>query len=160
MQRPVRAGCGLARIVPGGDGEVSNGCVDEFTAVDPVDCGTDRGGVLETYDLDQRPRSVVGGQPGRLALDAELGGERPVAVQPPLLRRAPEGLGHDTRLQEVGDYEWVVPHTFRKTAATRLDEAGCTARQIADHLGHARPSTTQDLYMGRGVACAEAARVL
>lgn len=63
-------------------------------------------------------------------------------------------------LTRLGDYEWVVPHTFRKTVATRLDEAGCTARQVADHLGHARPSMTLDAYMGRGVACAEAARVL
>lgn len=33
--------------------------------------------------------------------------------------------------------------------ATLLDEAGLTARQIADVLGHARPSMTQDVYMGR-----------
>ena len=38
---------------------------------------------------------------------------------------------------------------FRKTVATLLDEAGLTARQIADILGHARPSMTQDVYMGR-----------
>jgi hypothetical protein len=30
----------------------------------------------------------------------------------------------------------------------RPDEAGLSARQIADHLGHARPSVTQDVYMG------------
>lgn len=76
--------------------------------------------------------------------------------------RNPSNTQHGLKavLSRIGDYEWVVPHTFRKTVATRLDEAGCTARQIADHLGHARPPTTQDLYMGRGVACAEAARVL
>ncbi|MFW6077942.1 MAG: tyrosine-type recombinase/integrase [Hyphomicrobiales bacterium] len=60
---------------------------------------------------------------------------------------------------EVG-FPWVTTHTFRKTVATRLDEAGLSARAIADHLGHARPSMTQDVYMGRGVASAEAARVL
>jgi hypothetical protein len=32
---------------------------------------------------------------------------------------------------------------------TILDDAGQTARQIADQLGHARPSLTQDVYMGR-----------
>lgn len=47
-------------------------------------------------------------------------------------------------------YEWVTFRTFRKTVATLLDEAGLTARQIADILGHARPSMTQDVYMGRG----------
>jgi integrase len=46
-------------------------------------------------------------------------------------------------------YEWVTFRTFRKTVATLLDEAGLTARQIADILGHARPSMTQDVYMGR-----------
>lgn len=55
---------------------------------------------------------------------------------------------------------WLTSHTARKTVATRLDEAGLSAREIADHLGHAKPSMTQDVYMGRGVACAAAATVL
>lgn len=38
--------------------------------------------------------------------------------------------------------------------------AGLSARQIADQLGHAKPSLTQDVYMGRNVVSAEAARVL
>lgn len=63
-------------------------------------------------------------------------------------------------LGRVGGYGWVTSHAFRKTVATRLDEAGLSARSIADHLGHARPSMTQDVYMGRGVASAEAARGL
>jgi integrase len=44
---------------------------------------------------------------------------------------------------------WITSHTFRKTNATILDDAGLSARQIADQLGHARPSLTQDVYMGR-----------
>jgi integrase len=60
----------------------------------------------------------------------------------------------------IGDYEWVTSHVFRKTVATRLDEAGLSARAIADHLGHARPSMTQDVYMGRAVASAEPAKIL
>jgi integrase len=59
-----------------------------------------------------------------------------------------------------GVFDWVVPHTFRRTVATRLDEAGASARQIADHLGHERPSMTQDVYMGPGVAFAGAAQIL
>ena len=47
-------------------------------------------------------------------------------------------------------YEWVTFKTLRKTVATLLDDAGLTARQIADVLGHAHPSMTQDVYMGRG----------
>jgi len=44
-----------------------------------------------------------------------------------------------------------VPHTYRKTVATRLDQQGLSARTIADQLGHARISMTQDVYMGRRV---------
>ena len=51
-------------------------------------------------------------------------------------------------------------HVFRKTVATRLDDAGLSARQVADQLGHARPSLTQDIYMGRKVVTADAARLL
>jgi integrase len=46
--------------------------------------------------------------------------------------------------------EWITSHSFRKTNATILDNAGLSARQIADQLGHARPSLTMDVYMGRG----------
>ena len=59
-----------------------------------------------------------------------------------------------------GSVAWVTSHTFRKTVATRLDEAGFTARQVADQLGHANPSMTLDVYFGRQVVSAEAARVL
>jgi integrase len=46
-------------------------------------------------------------------------------------------------------FDWVTPHTFRKTVATLLDGDGASARQVADQLGHARVSMTQDVYMGR-----------
>lgn len=46
-------------------------------------------------------------------------------------------------------FAWVTSHVFRKTAATILDEAGLSARTIADQLGHAKPSMTQDRYLGR-----------
>ena len=49
---------------------------------------------------------------------------------------------------------------FRKTAATVLDGAGLTAREIADQLGQARPSMTQDVYMGRKVRSTRAAEAL
>jgi integrase len=53
--------------------------------------------------------------------------------------------GLRSALDRLG-YGWVTSHTFRKTVATRLDEAGMSARQIADQLGHARPSMTLDVY--------------
>lgn len=41
-------------------------------------------------------------------------------------------------------------HSFRKTVATLIDDAGLSARIGADHLGHTRVSMTQDKYMARG----------
>lgn len=57
-------------------------------------------------------------------------------------------------------FEWVTSHVFRKTAATILDDAGLSARQIADQLGHTRPSMTQDVYLGRGAPNPAAAAAL
>lgn len=60
----------------------------------------------------------------------------------------------------AGPWSWVTSHTFRKTVATRMEEAGCTPRQVADQLGHSKVSMTQDVYFGRDVVVAEAARIL
>ncbi len=46
---------------------------------------------------------------------------------------------------DAGPWSWVTSHVFRKTVATRLDEAGFTPRQVADQLGHANPSMTLDV---------------
>jgi len=61
---------------------------------------------------------------------------------------------------DKGPWSWVTSHTFRKSVATRLDEAGFTPRQVADQLGHANPSMTLDVYFGRQVVSAAAAAVL
>ncbi len=58
------------------------------------------------------------------------------------------------------EYEWVTPHTFRKTVATLLDSKGASARMIADQLGHSRISMTQDVYMGRRAVSPELAVAL
>lgn len=58
------------------------------------------------------------------------------------------------------EFEWVVPHTYRKTVATLMDARGLSARTIADQLGHSRISMTQDVYMGRRVVDAAAAAAL
>jgi integrase len=55
---------------------------------------------------------------------------------------------------------FAAPVAFRKTVATRLDEAGFTPRQVADQLGHANPSMTLDVHFGRHVVSAAAADVL
>ncbi|MEU6646755.1 site-specific integrase [Saccharomonospora sp. NPDC046836] len=48
-------------------------------------------------------------------------------------------------------FEGLHPHDFRHYVAGVLDDAGLTAREIADYLGHERISTTQEDYMERGV---------
>lgn len=60
---------------------------------------------------------------------------------------------------EVGPWSWITSHVFRKTVATRLDEAGFTPRQVADQFEHANASMTLDVYFGRQVVSA-AAKVL
>lgn len=56
---------------------------------------------------------------------------------------------------------WITAHNLRKTTATILDEAGhLSARQVADQLGHARISITQDVYLGRRLASRRAAEAL
>lgn len=55
---------------------------------------------------------------------------------------------------------WLTFHAFRKTTATVLDAAGHSARQVADQLGQARVSITQDNYMGRRVRNPHAAEAI
>lgn len=57
-------------------------------------------------------------------------------------------------------FGWVTSHTFRKTAATLLNDGGLTVREVADQLGHKRVSITQDTYFGRTAASPKAATLL
>ncbi|WP_461145141.1 site-specific integrase [Salinifilum aidingensis] len=57
-------------------------------------------------------------------------------------------------------YPWVTFRTFRRSVATVLDEAGLSAREIADQLGHSKVSTTQDVRTGRRVRSHRAAEAL
>jgi integrase len=63
---------------------------------------------------------------------------------------APRNEGKDT-------LAWITSHTFRKTAATILDEAALSARLVADQLDHGRPSMTQDVYLARLAVDSQAA---
>jgi integrase len=83
------------------------------------------------------------------------------------VERRPKGLRDPSNTQadlkdslEWCGLPWVTSHVFRKTTATLLDGAGLSARSIADQLGHAHPSITQNVYMGRKIASTEAASVL
>jgi len=75
--------------------------------------------------------------------------------------RDPSNTSRDLRnARGSGSYAWVTSHVFRKTAATELDRAGLSARQIADQLGHSKVSMTQDRYLGRRAVGKEAAEAL
>jgi integrase len=64
--------------------------------------------------------------------------------------RDPSNTSRDLRNARGSDeFAWVTSHVFRKTAATEMDMAGLTPRQVADQLGHAKVSMTQDRYFGR-----------
>ena len=64
--------------------------------------------------------------------------------------RDPSNTRRDLRTARgTQGFAWVTSHVFRKTCATILDDAGRSARAIADQLGHSRPSITQDIYLGR-----------
>lgn len=51
-------------------------------------------------------------------------------------------------------------HSFRKTVATALDQAGLTPRDIAEYLGRADPSLTMSVYMSKTVGGGRAADAL
>lgn len=51
-------------------------------------------------------------------------------------------------------------HSFRKTVATALDQAGLSPRDIAEYLGHADPSLTMGIYMSKTVGGTRAASAL
>ena len=75
--------------------------------------------------------------------------------------RDPSNTSRDFRTaRDAAGFSWVTSHVFRKTCATILDEAGLSARDIADQLGHARPAMTQDVYMARKALNTAAATAL
>jgi integrase len=65
-----------------------------------------------------------------------------------------------TKPAESDKLAWIHTHALRKTTATALDNAGHTARQIADQLGQAKISITQDTYLHRQPANPAAAQAL
>lgn len=53
------------------------------------------------------------------------------------------------RVLDAAGHPWAVPHTFRRTVATLLDQRGVPLAQIADYLGHSDPTMTARVYLGR-----------
>ncbi len=75
--------------------------------------------------------------------------------------RDPDNFGKQWRAvrDELGLPD-VTSHSFRKSVATMIDDAGLSARVGADQLGHSKVSMTQDVYMSRGQVHTEVADVL
>jgi integrase len=97
---------------------------------------------------------------GRLA-------RRPVADDRPLFPaplggwRDPSNTQADLRdLLTFAGYPWMTSHTARKTVASLMADAGLSARDGADQLGHANPAMTQARYWGRRRVSSGAATVL
>lgn len=75
--------------------------------------------------------------------------------------RDPDNTRKNLRKVLAGtEWEGLHPHAYRHLVATVLDKAGLTAREIADYLGHAQVSMTQDVYMDRGTVGETAAEAL
>ncbi|MGW0516787.1 tyrosine-type recombinase/integrase [Crossiella sp. NPDC003009] len=75
--------------------------------------------------------------------------------------RDPSNTQADLRvIFKAAGFAWVTSHVYRKTVATMMDEAGLSARQAPDQLGHAKVSITQDNYFGRNRAATGAKALL
>jgi integrase len=96
-----------------------------------------------------RERNLVGRIDGPVFPDS-LGGWRDPSNTSRNLREARGSEG----------FAWVTSHVFRKTCATILDTAGQTPRAVADQLGHAQVSMTQNYYFGRRIVNPAAAAAL
>ena len=96
-----------------------------------------------------RRRKLAAGSRGPLFPDS-LGGWRD-----------PSNTSRDLRnARGSEEFAWVTSHVFRKSAATWMEQAGLSARDVADQLGHARVSMTQDVYFGRRILSEGAADAL
>lgn len=66
------------------------------------------------------------------------------------LRRVRDGLG----------YPDITSHSFRKTVATMLADAGMSSMDIADYLGHSKSEITERVYIQRNLKSGEAAALI
>lgn len=115
-------------------------------------------------DAGARRIRLPGGVLGVLGDRRVRGGPNPDGLVFPTILgnlRDPRNTARDwaqarTRLG-ISDYSF---HSFRKTVATALDQAGLTARDIAEYLGHADPSLTMGTYMSKTVGGTRAADAL
>lgn len=91
-----------------------------------------------------------------------LEGQTELLFPTPLMKmRDPSNTQREIRERRVDlGYPELSTHSFRKTVATMLDAAGLSARDIAEYLGHANPSLTQDVYMAKTTGSKKAAETM
>ena len=91
-----------------------------------------------------------------------LQGQTELLFPTPLMRmRDPSNTQRELRdRRDALGFPSLSTHSFRKTVATMLDQAGLSARDIAEYLGHANPSITQDTYMARTTGSKRAAETV
>lgn len=162
----------LVRFMAGTGVRIGEACALRLGQVD-LDAGTvEISATVTDIGLEERTKTAAGWRVIALPPDLvelirrrkEAGKVNPEGIVFPSpigrVRDSSNTAGDLRRAFDDAGYPWVSSHTFRKTVATMLDAAGLTARQIADHLGHAQPSMTQDVYMGRRMTTSAAAEVL
>ncbi|MFT4307179.1 MAG: tyrosine-type recombinase/integrase [Microbacterium sp.] len=101
--------------------------------------------------------------PARVAvmLARRMLGDRPVSPMPFLKRRDQRNTsGEWHAARERPGLPACTFHSFRKTVATALDQAGRTPRDIVEYLGHANPSLTMSVYMSKTVGGTRAVSAL
>jgi integrase len=75
--------------------------------------------------------------------------------------RDPANVSHDLKAAlTFAGLNRGTSHLLRKCVATQMDDAHVPVREIADQLGHSRPSMTQDVYLDRKPVCTAAAAAL
>jgi integrase len=92
----------------------------------------------------------------RLAARADVDGRNGYVFASPAHINKPERIWDQSNSAtavraalDASDLPWAVPHTFRRTVATLLDQANLPIARIADQLGHADISMTARVYLGR-----------
>jgi integrase len=96
----------------------------------------------------------------RKSADAQPGDTVFTALTCTGLRDPSNASGHLRDAFDDAGYQWLTSHVYRKTVATLMDEYGCTAREAADQLGHAKISMTQNVYFGRSKKATKGAAVM
>lgn len=139
--------------------------ISEACALRWEDVDLDAGTVLvrkSKTDAGVRRITVSGAVTGMLVARRVQGGPNDAGVvfPTPLGRvRDPRGAARDwaDARARLGLSDRYTFHAFRKTVATLLDQAGLTARDIAEYLGHTNPALTQTVYMSKTVGGTRAA---